>query len=154
MRRKQRELFCDSSVLWADATDKVAETRETNNTNSASFMIETRSDLIVKEITLSPKPKAKAPLTIYFKIINTGAAITTAGAGVQVAAVFVDGKPAGTVTYDDVPKGGSVVRTLALPSGIATAGVHKIKVYADTNKIVDEINENNNSLEKSFSIAK
>jgi hypothetical protein len=141
-------------MVWADATNKVVEIRETNNTNSASFMIETRPDLIVKEIILSPKPKAKAPLTIYFKIINTGAAITAAGAGVQVAAVFVDGKPAGTVTYDDVPKGGSVVRTLALPSGIATAGVHKIKVSADTNKIVEEINENNNSLEKSFSIAK
>ncbi|MHB9138684.1 MAG: CARDB domain-containing protein, partial [Victivallaceae bacterium] len=68
--------------------------------------------------------------------------------------VFIDGKSAGTVAYDDVPKGGSIVRQLALPGGIATAGIHKIKVVADTNKVVAEINENNNSLEKSFSIAK
>ena len=93
-------------------------------------------------------------MTIYFKISNIGVSATTAGAGAQVATVFVDGKPAGTVTYDDVPKGGSVVKQLVLSSGIATAGVHKIKGYADTNKIVDEINENNNSLEKSFFIAK
>jgi hypothetical protein len=65
-----------------------------------------------------------------------------------------DGKQVGTVNYDDVPKGGSVAKQLALPGGIVTAGVHKIKVYADTNKVVDEINENNNYLEKSFSIAK
>ncbi|MHB9139992.1 MAG: CARDB domain-containing protein, partial [Victivallaceae bacterium] len=142
------------AMVWADATDKVAEIRETNNTNSASFMIETRPDLIVKEITLSPKPKSKAPLTINFKISNIGASATTAGAGIQVAAVYVDGKPAGTVAYDDVLKGGSIAKQLVLPSGIATAGVHKIKVVGDTNKMVDEINENNNSLEKSFSIAK
>jgi subtilase family serine protease len=132
----------------------VVEIRETNNTNSASFMIETRPDLIVKEITLSPRPKAKAPLTISFKISNSGAAATTAGAGVQVATVFVDGKPVGTVSYDDVPKGGSVVKQLVLPLGIATAGTHKIKVSADTNNAVAEISELNNSLEKSFSIAK
>jgi hypothetical protein len=141
-------------MVWADATEKVTEIRETNNTNSASFYIETRPDLIVKEITLSPKPAAKKPLTIYFKINNIGASATTAGAGAQVAAVFVDGKPVGTVSYDDVPKGGSIARQLVLPGGIATAGVHKIKVSADTNKIVDEITELNNSLEKSFSIAK
>jgi hypothetical protein len=141
-------------MVWADATDKVAEIRETNNTNSSSFIIETRADLIVKEITLSPKPKAKTPLTISFKISNSGAAATTAGAGGQVATVFVDGKSVGTVSYDDVLKGGSVVKQLSLPLGIATAGTHKIKLSADTNKVVDEINENNNSLEKSFAIAK
>ncbi|MHB9138252.1 MAG: CARDB domain-containing protein, partial [Victivallaceae bacterium] len=141
-------------MVWADATDKVVEIRETNNTNSASFMLETRPDLIVKEITLSPKPKAKAPLTINFKISNTGASATIAGTGAQIASVFVDGKSVGTVAYDDVPKGGSIVKQLALPGGIATGGIHKIKVYTDANKIVDEVNENNNSLEKSFSIAK
>ncbi|MHB9139207.1 MAG: CARDB domain-containing protein, partial [Victivallaceae bacterium] len=141
-------------MVWADATDKVVEIRETNNTNSASFMIETRPDLIVKEITLSPKPKTKTPQTIYFKVNNIGAAATIAGAGVQIATVFIDGKSAGTVAYDDVPKGGSVTKQLVLPGGIATAGIHKIKVYADTNKIVDEISELNNSLEKSFSITK
>lgn len=50
------------------------------------------------------------------------------------------------ITCDDVPKGGAVARQLALPDGIAAAGVHKIKVSADTNKIVDEISELNNSL--------
>jgi len=53
-----------------------------------------------------------------------------------------------------VPKGFSISRQLVLPSGIATAGVHKIKVVADANKVVDEINENNKSLEKNFVIAK
>jgi subtilase family serine protease len=132
----------------------VVEIRETNNTNSASFMLETRPDLIVKEITLSPKPTAKKPLTIYFKINNIGASATAAGAGMQVATVFVDGKVVGSVAYDDVAKGGSIAKQLALPGGIATAGVHKIKVVADTNKILDEISVLNNSLEKSFSIAK
>jgi len=141
-------------TVWADATDKVVEIRETNNTNSASFMIETRPDLIVKEITLSSKPKANKPLTIYFKINNIGASATAAGAGMQVATVFVDGKAVGTVAYDDVAKGGSIAKQLVLPGGIATAGIHKIKVYADANKAIDEINENNNSLKKSFSIAK
>ncbi|MHB9139895.1 MAG: CARDB domain-containing protein, partial [Victivallaceae bacterium] len=141
-------------MVWTDATDKVVEIRETNNTNSASFMIETRPDLIVKEITLSSRPKAKAPLTIYFKINNTGASATIAGVGVQVATIFVDRKEVGTVTYDDLLKGGSIAKQLALPGGIATGGIHKIKVVADTNKAVDEISELNNSLEKSFSIAK
>jgi hypothetical protein len=141
-------------IVLADATDKVAEIRETNNTNSASFIIETRPDLVVKEIILSPKPKAKAPLTINFKISNSGAAATTAGAGVQAASVFVDGKPVGTVSYDDVPKGGSVVKQLVLPLGIATAGTHKVKVSVDTNNAVAEVSELNNSLEKSFLIAK
>jgi subtilase family serine protease len=141
-------------IVKADGTDKVAEIRETNNTSLISFLIETRPDLIVKEITLSPKPAAKKPLTIYFKISNIGASTTSAGAGVQVATVFVDGKVVGTVPYNDVPKGGLITGQLLLSSGIATAGVHKIKVSADTNKIVEEINENNNSLEKSFPIAK
>jgi hypothetical protein len=141
-------------MVWADATNKVTEIRETNNTNSASFMIETRPDLIVKEITLSPKPAANKPLTINLKINNIGASATTAGAGVQVAAVFVDGKPVGTVAYNDVPKGGSIAKQLVLPSGIATAGSHKIKVSADTNNAINEISELNNSLEKSFAIAK
>ncbi|MHB9138721.1 MAG: CARDB domain-containing protein [Victivallaceae bacterium] len=141
-------------MVCVDATDKVAEIRETNNTNSASFMIETRPDLIVKEIKLSPKPKAKAPLTINFKIGNIGVSATAAGAGGQVATVFVDRKEVGTVTYDDVPKGGSIAAQLVLPDGIATGGVHKIKVYADTNKAVDEISKLNNALEKSFPIAK
>jgi hypothetical protein len=141
-------------MVWADATDKVAEIRETNNANSASFMIETRPDLIVKEITLSPKPKAKSPLTIYFRINNIGAAATAAGSGVQAATVFVDGKSVGTVAYNDVPKGGSIAKQLLMPSGIATAGTHKIKVTADTNNAVNEISELNNFMEKSFAIAK
>ncbi|MHB9057139.1 MAG: CARDB domain-containing protein, partial [Paludibacteraceae bacterium] len=141
-------------MVWADATDKVVEIRETNNTNSASFMLETRPDLIVKEITLSPKPIAKKTLTVYFKINNTGAAATAAGGGMQVASVFVDGKQVGTVAYDDVPKGGSIARQLALPGGIAASGIHKIKVCADVNNTVGEISELNNSLEKSFLIAK
>ncbi|MHB9139669.1 MAG: CARDB domain-containing protein, partial [Victivallaceae bacterium] len=101
-------------MVWVDATDKVAEIRETNNTNSASFMIETRPDLIVKEITLSPRPKAKAPLTINFKISNTGASASIAGAGGQAATVFVDRKEVGSVSYDDVPKGGSITKQLIL----------------------------------------
>ncbi|MHB9140198.1 MAG: CARDB domain-containing protein, partial [Victivallaceae bacterium] len=105
-------------MVWADATDKVVEIREANNTNSASFMIETRPDLIVKEISLSPKPKVKAPLTVYFKISNIGASTTAAGKGMQIATVFVDGKSAGTVTYDDVPKGGSIAKQLVLPGGV------------------------------------
>jgi subtilase family serine protease len=141
-------------MVWADATDKVAEIRETNNTTSASFLIETRPDLVVKEITLSPKPAAKKPLTIFFKISNVGAAATAAGTGVQVASVLVDGKVVGNVAYDDVPKGGLIAKQLVLPGGIATAGVHKIKIVADSSTKVSEINELNNSLEKSFSIAK
>jgi hypothetical protein len=141
-------------MVWADSTDKVVEIRETNNTNTAIFMIETRPDLIVKEITLSPKPTANKPLTIYFKISNIGASATVAGAGVQVATVFVDGKAVGTVAYNDVPKGSFIAKQLVLPSGIAISGAHKIKVYADTNKAVDEISKLNNALEKSFTIAK
>lgn len=141
-------------MVWADATDKVPEIRETNNTNSVNFLIESRPDLLVKEIALSPKPAANKTLTIYFKISNVGASATIAGAGAQAAAVFVDGKPVGVVTYDDVQKGGSISRQLALPAGIATSGTHKIKIYADTNNIVNEINELNNSLEKSFTFAR
>jgi uncharacterized protein (TIGR03790 family) len=141
-------------LVKADAGAKVEEMRESNNTNFVTFLIDIRPDLTVKEITLSPKPKAKAPLTIYFKISNIGASATASGAGVQVATVFVDGKPVGTVVYDDVPKGGLIAKQLLLPLGIAAAGTHKIKVTADTNKAVDEINENNNVLEKSFPIAK
>jgi hypothetical protein len=53
-----------------------------------------------------------------------------------------------------VPKGSFIAKQLVLPSGIAISGAHKIKVYADTNKAVDEISKLNNALEKSFTIAK
>lgn len=135
-------------MVKADGTDKLDEIRESNNTNFATFFIDTRPDLLVKEITLSSLKAGKT--TVNFKIANAGFGPTAAGAGAQTAAVYVNSKPVGTVNYDDLAKGAVLSTQLANVS--VTSGICKVKVIADSAAKISEVNENNNSLEKTFII--
>ena len=132
----------------ADSTNVVAEMRETNNTASTTFFIDNRPDLIVKTITLSSTKPGKT--TVNFSIANTGFGPTTAGAGAQVAAVYVNNSLVGTVNYNDLAKGAVV--SLQLANVTVSAGTCKVKVVADSTGIVTEVSKTNNSLEKPFSI--
>jgi len=132
----------------ADSTNVVAEMRETNNTASTTFFIDNRPDLIVKTITLSPTKPGKT--TVNFSIANTGFGPTTAGAGAQVAAVYVNNVKVGEVHYNDLAKGAVV--SLQLANVTVTAGTCKVKVVADSTGKVTEVNKTNNILEKLFSI--
>ncbi|MFA6102346.1 MAG: CARDB domain-containing protein [Victivallaceae bacterium] len=137
-------------MVWADAKSKLLETREGNNINSATFFLDNRPDLKVTAITLSSTKAGK--VTVNFTIANAGVGPTTAGAGAQTAAVYVNGSPAGTVNYDDLAKGATVA--LKLNNVTTTAGTCKVRVVADSTGKVTEANENNNILEKIFVIAK
>ena len=132
----------------ADSTNIVIEMRETNNTNSATFLIDNRPDLKVTAITLSSTKPGKT--TVNFKIANTGFGPTAAGTGTQTASVYVNNNLAGTVNYNDLAKGAVV--SLQLANVTVTAGTCKVKVVADSAGIVPEVSKTNNSLEKPFSI--
>jgi subtilase family serine protease len=132
----------------ADSTNIVIEMRETNNTNSATFLIDNRPDLKMTAITLSSTKPGKT--TVSFKIANTGFGPTAAGTGAQTAAVYVNNNLAGTVNYNDLAKGAVV--SLQLANVTVTAGTCKVKVVADSAGIVPEVSKTNNSLEKPFSI--
>jgi hypothetical protein len=135
-------------MVKADGNDKVAEMRETNNTGFTTFLIDTRPELAVKEITLSSTKPGKT--TVNFKIANVGFGPTAAGPGAQTAAVYVNNSKVGAVNYNDLAKGAVVA--LKLDNVAVTAGACRIKVVADSAGIVTEVNENNNSLEKAFTI--
>ncbi len=140
--------YKNTVMAVADSTNVVAEMRETNNTASTTFFIDNRPDLIVKTITLSPtKP---GTTTVSFSIANTGFGPTAAGAGAQVAAVYVNNVKVGEVHYNDLAKGAVV--SLQLANVTVTAGTCKVKVVADSTGIVTEVSKTNNSLEKPFSI--
>jgi len=135
-------------MVWADANSKLAESRESNNTNSATFFIDNRPDLKVTAITLSSTKPGKT--TVNFQIANIGFGPTAAGLGAQTAAVYVNNVLAGTMNYDDLAK--SAVVSLKLDNVTVTAGSCKIKVLVDSTNKVTEVSESNNSLEKVFTI--
>ena len=137
-------------MVWADADSKLVESRESNNTKSATFFLDSRPDLNVTAITLSSTKAGK--VTVNFTIANTGAGATAAGPGAQTAAVYVNGSPAGTVNYDDLAKG--AVAALKLDNVTVTAGTCKVKVVADSTGKVTEASESNNITEKLFIITK
>jgi hypothetical protein len=127
-------------------------TKNQNSFNFTNFFIENRPDLIVKDITISTTPSAGSQVTIFFKIANIGIGATKSGDGVQKATLFVDGKSAGTICYNDINQGEFTALQVTLEPGAIPYGVHKIKVVADSFNHVKEINENNNALERGFAV--
>ncbi len=125
----------------ADSSNKIFEIEETNNTKTVSVP---PPDLIVQGITWSP-----AGATTGDKVTIT-ATIKNQGNGRSQSSqmtCYIDGMAIATRDLPEIDAAGSVTGTF---DWTATAGKHRIKVTADVNNRVTEVNETNNDIETDF----
>ncbi|MFA7232248.1 MAG: CARDB domain-containing protein, partial [Victivallaceae bacterium] len=112
----------------------------------------TFSDLSVTELSCSPEaPAVNQPLNLTFKIANTGNFIADAGVSSdQKTSVYLDGNRIGDLNYDEIAPGASITMHFTIPPDKITGPNHTVRVTADTDNVINEHCETNNSLEKNI----
>jgi subtilase family serine protease len=131
------------STATVDATRRVKETNERNNTATKSVVVRPQAaDLIVTDVAISPTPIIPGGLTT--------ATITVKNQGNTPAGAFmVNWRPQPFVSPVSQQVGSLGVNdstSVVLQYTFARAGSFAGLVTADSTKVVKEINENNNTL--------
>ncbi len=150
-------------LAWVDDINRITnELNENNNqyTENLTIGITGQPDLIVTDITLNPSnPAAGTGVTFAATIKNQGIAATPNGVIHGVAFQIDNG---GTTLWSDnyttsIPAGSTV--TITVNGGTngttwtAVTGTHAILAWVDDmNRFTNELNENNNTLTKNFTV--
>jgi MYXO-CTERM domain-containing protein len=135
-----------------DYDKKVAESNENNNTRAAAFRIPSAPDLLVDILTLNPtSSQAGGKVTVTYRVANRGTAAARSfvvnlyysyrsdlggGRSLNVSKT-VTSLAAGKTTQ-------TYTATITIPSNIPSGATLYIGAWADPNRRVSEINENNN----------
>ena len=142
--------------VLADATSLVRESREDDNTASASLTVEgLLADLVVRpeDVVVDPAgPAASEPVSIVVTVRNTG----ERAAGAFAVLARVAGPSGGSVELPLglVPALGiGEAASVALPWTPAEAGVHAIRVLADARYDVPESDETNADVTRPVTVA-
>jgi len=127
--------------IVADSANKIFEIDEANNTKTVSVP---PPDLIVQGITWTPAGASTGDkVTFTATIKNQGNSRTQS----SQMTCYVDGVAIATIDVPEIDAAGSVTRTF---DWTAAAGKHKIRVTADANNRVTEVDETNNTRETDF----
>jgi len=128
--------------IVADSTDQIDEIDEANNSKVVSLP---PPDLLVQDITWSP-----ANASIGDTVTFTATFLNQGSNKVQnaEATYYIDGLPAGSLDLAEIESAASITRSFEWAAG---AGVHNIRITADTGNLVTESDETNNDKEISFS---
>ncbi len=133
----------------ADKNQVVAEKDETNNGFGPVNFDVVQYDLVIDSLTVSPaQPMPNEPVYFTTVIRNAGTyqSPLAAWSGIYVDRDFTGcGSPGDrNQAIPGLAVGASYTLTLALESGIATAGVHTVRAYTDYQCSIAEISEANN----------
>ena len=124
--------------MFADSRNLVSESNETNNNKTEPLSVE-QADLIVASITWTPTDISDG------EIVTFNATIKNNGTGslrTFYNRFYIDGTSIGGQYVYGLSAGSSINIS---QTWTATPGGHVIKVFADSNKHVDELNETNNN---------
>lgn len=134
----------------ADYDARVRETNESNNLTFAYSVTAPRPgmapDLVVTSAYTSASPKAGTTISLNARVKNQG----NATANGTVARFLVDGQVVGNQTLGTIYQG---VTLSASVNWVAKQGTHTLTVLADPDDAVDELNESNNALTVTFTVA-
>ena len=139
-----------------DDINRISESNDSNNSYSKSVTINQspKPDLIVTDVTWAPaSPAAGASVTFSAVVKNQGTAATASGTACNVS-FYVDGtKVSAVANYTtSIAVGATVTLTQTSGSWSATNGVHTIRADVDDTNLISELDENNNSCNKSMTI--
>jgi len=124
----------------ADYYDDVAESNESNNDRTESFLVDPPPlpDLIISGFSAPSTVIAGEMFSIGVTVANTG----TAGAGSSHTGIFVDGSLEETIPTPPLASGSQ--QTVICSVMIPTAGSYPLRARADVYDEVAESNEDNN----------
>lgn len=130
----------------ADSSGLIAETSETNNTNT--YTITTRAvDLIVQSITWSPAGPSRGDAVVLSVVIKNQGNANSRATNMDL---FIDGNSRGTQDIPAINAGGTTTKTY---NWVAAIGQHPIKAVVDELNNNRESNETNNEYTVTFSTA-
>jgi subtilase family serine protease len=129
-----------------DSTGIIAESNETNNTNTYT-LTSRAADLVVQSLTWLPSNPSRGDTVVFSLVIkNQGTAISRS----TNIDLYIDGNSRGTQDIQAINPGSTLTKTY---SWVITAGQHPLKAVADEMDNVRESNESNNEYTATFSTA-
>jgi subtilase family serine protease len=128
-----------------DTAGEVAELDETNNTKSINFST-VAPDLVIRSISWPPKAAAGDNVTITVNVVNQG----TDKAAKSRVALYVNGELLSYAELDELAVGASVNPEF---SWSAVAGPQEISARVDTDGVLTESNEVNNTRSRAISLS-
>jgi subtilase family serine protease len=148
----------NASIMWTaasgehnisvvvDAGNVIVESNETNNNASKTITVEKKPDLCPTDISFSPASPTKGDsVTITAVISNSGC---TAAEEFTVS-FFVDGALIGNTTNISV---NALSSSKAELPWRAVSGKRNIRVFVDSDDVVQESNETNNNASKAITV--
>ena len=135
-------LFAGSHMIRvvADAEKTVPETNEENNGAQVQLVVG-QCDLGISKLAISQDVcDTGDAVTVSFTVRNSG----TDKAAASVAGIYDGNKLLGTVEIGELSAGLSVSKQFVIASGMLEAGLHTLRVVADSGSSVAESDETNN----------
>jgi subtilase family serine protease len=131
----------------ADSGYSISEKDENNNQKEKTFSVSGKPDLIISDISWSPpNPVGDDTITFTVTIKNQG----NASAGSFKVTYYIDGTSKGEWSIYSLSAGLNTTKTF---TWTAVEGIHTVKAFVDSSYSIDEKNEANNELTKSFQVA-
>ncbi|MFC1912563.1 CARDB domain-containing protein, partial [Chloroflexota bacterium] len=127
----------------ADSDGDVMEGDEDNNEKTVSFPLV--PDLTIESITWTPEEPSESDSVTFTTVIKNQGGIKSGSFAIRF---YIDETSIGHYEINEIKVEGKVTKYL---SWTAEAGKHIIKVVADSTGVIDESDENNNTMEATIS---
>ncbi|MFA7230397.1 MAG: CARDB domain-containing protein, partial [Victivallaceae bacterium] len=137
--------------IVADATGKISESDETEESNSISksFVAVVPPDLTVSDIVFFPSaPVKNQQLQIEFKLNNN----ISSDAAASIAAIYFGNNKIGEVNCPPLESRASALISLVVNGNTLVVGTNLLKIIADEKNSVYETSESNNTVAKSVTV--